>query len=144
MYKRFLFASSILLFIFFAHNFAQAESGSFINTDKIQAQDGELINKAGYANVSEDAAPEMIATVIRAFIGLLGIIFIILFITAGWKWFIAGGDADKVKEAKDRMFRAVIGLTIIISAYIVTYFVFKSLNDLNAVQGTSGGSEEYQ
>jgi type IV secretory pathway VirB2 component (pilin) len=71
--------------------------------------------------------PGIIQVAISAFLGLLGIIFIILIIYAGFNWMTAGGDEEKVKLAKDTLIRAVIGLIIIIAAYSITYFVFSNL-----------------
>ncbi len=69
----------------------------------------------------------IVATVIKAFLGLLGIIFLILIIYAGYNWMTAQGEEEKVTKAKDTLQRAVIGLIIIIAAYSITYFVFNAL-----------------
>ena len=88
----------------------------------------------GYAASPSDM-PILIKTVISAFLGLLGIIFLILIIYAGFEWMTAQGDEEKVTKAKDTLTRAVIGLIIIIAAYSITYFVFSSLPG-----GEGGGS----
>ncbi len=64
---------------------------------------------------------------ISAFLGLLGIIFLILIIYSGFNWMTAQGDEEKVTLAKNTLTRAIIGLVIIILAYAITYFVFSSL-----------------
>ncbi|MEA3449801.1 MAG: hypothetical protein U9Q85_02385 [Patescibacteria group bacterium] len=66
--------------------------------------------------------------IIKSFLSLLGIIFIILVITAGYNWMTAVGDETKVEKAKKMITRAVIGLIVIISAYAITAFVFKALD----------------
>ncbi|MDP2708800.1 MAG: hypothetical protein Q8O93_01995 [bacterium] len=76
---------------------------------------------------SSTGLPFIIQTVISAFLGLLGIIFLILIIYAGYNWMTAQGDEDKVTKAKDTLARAIIGLIIIIAAYSITYFVFNAL-----------------
>jgi len=58
---------------------------------------------------------------------LLGIIFIILMIYAGYNWMTAQGEEEKVTKAKTTIQRAIIGLIIVVSAYAITAFVFKSL-----------------
>jgi amino acid transporter len=63
--------------------------------------------------------------VIQGFLSLLAIIFIILVIYAGYSWMTAGGDEAKVTKAKDTIYRAIIGLILILAAYSITYFVFK-------------------
>ena len=74
-----------------------------------------------------NSLPGIIQTAISAFLGLLGIIFLVLIIYAGFEWMTAQGDEEKVTKAKDTLTRAVIGLVIIIAAYSITYFVFSSL-----------------
>ncbi len=78
----------------------------------------------------------IIQYVVSAFLGLLGIIFLILIIYAGYNWMTAQGDEEKVTLAKNTLTRAIIGLTIIILAYAITYFVFSSLP---GAEGGSGG-----
>jgi hypothetical protein len=39
----------------------------------------------------------------------------------------AGGNEEKVGKAKETLWRAVIGLIIVASAYAITYFVFTNL-----------------
>ena len=65
--------------------------------------------------------------VIKAFLSLIAVIFLILILIAGYNWMTAGGNEDKVKKAKDTMQRAAIGFVIIVSAYIITVFVMKNL-----------------
>ena len=69
----------------------------------------------------------LIAGIIKAFLGLLGVIFIILIIYAGFTWMTAGGEEEKVRKSKEIIKRSIIGLAIIIAAYAITAFVFKSL-----------------
>ena len=64
----------------------------------------------------------------------MGVIFIILIILAGYNWMTAGGEEEKVNKAKQMIYRAIIGLIIIMSAYAITYFVFTNLP-----AGTGGG-----
>ena len=69
----------------------------------------------------------LIASIIKTLLGFLGIIFIILIIYAGFLWMTAAGNEDKVTKAKATLFRGIIGLFIIVAAYVITAFVFKAL-----------------
>ena len=73
--------------------------------------------------------------VIQAFLSLLGIIFVVLMLYAGYNWMTAAGDEQKVEKAKDTLTRAIIGIIITVSAYAITYFVFKYLD-----QGSGWGA----
>ncbi len=82
---------------------------------------------APYASSDESSLAQIASMIIQAFLGLLGIIFLILLIYAGYNWMTAQGDEDKVEKAKSTITRAIIGLVIITAAYSITYFVFSSL-----------------
>jgi len=72
-------------------------------------------------------AGSVVATVIEAFLGFLGIIFVIQMIYAGFSWMTAAGNDDQVKKATALIRRSIIGLIIIVSAYAITYTVFNLL-----------------
>lgn len=71
--------------------------------------------------------PTMIALIIQIFLGFLGINFVIQMIFAGTEWMNAGGDEKKTKSARDRILHAVIGILILISAYVITNFVLTQI-----------------
>jgi len=70
---------------------------------------------------------QIISQVINTFLGLLGTIFIVLMLLGGYNWMTAQGDESKVEKAKSTIQRAIIGLIIIVSAYSITYTIFKAL-----------------
>ena len=76
------------------------------------------------ANISDS-----VAMIISIVLGFLAILFVSLMLYAGFMWMTAQGDESKVEKARGIIIAAIIGLLIIISAYAITYFVFKSLND---------------
>jgi type IV secretory pathway VirB2 component (pilin) len=109
--------------------------------DKLETNDLTFSEKAGYdSGTNEGTLTQTLAKVIRIFLGTLGVIFIVIIIMAGWNWFTAGGDAAKIKLAKDRIINASIGLIIIFSAYSITYFVFKEADNLGVIGGAGGNS----
>ncbi len=95
--------------------------------DRMVGQEKAFEFTSGYQATTEAGVASVIAMVIKGFLGLLGIIFVILLVIAGQKWMTAGGEEEKVNEAKDTIKRAIIGLIIVVAAYSITYFVFKSL-----------------
>src|SRR3989344_4954423 len=58
----------------------------------------------------------IIGRIIRAVLGLLGVIAVGLIVYAGFLYMTAGGNEDRVATAKKIMINAVIGLAIILSA----------------------------
>jgi len=65
------------------------------------------------------------ATLISTILGFLAVIFLGLTVFAGFKYMTAGGNSDKTAEALKLIRNAVIGLIIVLSAFMLTrYFIF--------------------
>ncbi|PLX20310.1 hypothetical protein C0584_06215 [Candidatus Parcubacteria bacterium] len=69
----------------------------------------------------------ILGKVILALLSVLGIIFLILLIYAGFLWMTASGNESKVDKARSIMITSVIGLIIVLSAYSISYFVLSSV-----------------
>lgn len=65
------------------------------------------------------------ALIVRAILNFLGIIFFCLIIYAGILWMTAGGNDEQIGKAKKLMYRSVIGLIIVLSAYSITWLAMK-------------------
>ncbi len=70
----------------------------------------------------------IIARIIRAVLGLLGIIAVGLMIYAGYTIMTSEGNEEKVAQGKKIMINAVIGLVIILSAFAIVQFVLNALS----------------
>ena len=68
-----------------------------------------------------------ISGVIELVLGFLGIIAILVVLYGGFRWLTAGGDTSKVKDAQAVLKNGIIGLVIVLCAYIIVKFVFQSL-----------------
>jgi amino acid transporter len=77
-----------------------------------------------YADVKETTISEIAGTAVNAFLSLLGVIFIILILLAGYNWMTASGHEEKIKKAKETIWRAIIGLLIVVGAYAIWRFIF--------------------
>ncbi len=81
---------------------------------------------------------EVIYNVLSFLLGFLGVLCVVLFIYAGFLWMTAGGEDKKTEDAKKYMLNAVIGLAIILAAWMLTAFVIKSLVD--TILGSTPGN----
>lgn len=82
---------------------------------------------AGFA--AGTLSPIVIAVrIINGMLTLLGTVFVVLIVYAGFLWLTAGGNDDKVHKARGIIQGAVIGLLIILSAFAITRFVVGSLS----------------
>jgi len=68
-----------------------------------------------------------VANVIRAALGILGILFVSLTVYGGVLWMTAGGDDKQVTKAKETLQSAVIGVVVIMISYAITEFVLRTL-----------------
>ncbi len=78
------------------------------------------------ANKGDKAQP-MITIVINTILIILGIIAVIMIIIGGIRYTISGGDASSVKDAKNTILYAVVGLVIAILAFAIVNFVIARL-----------------
>ena len=76
---------------------------------------------------NENSLTSIIGIVINAVLSLLGVIFILLMILAGYNWMTASGSQEKVQEAKDTIKRAIIGLVIVIGSWAIWNFILENL-----------------
>lgn len=86
----------------------------------------------------------IVANVVEVFLGLLGIIFLVLMIYAGYLWMTASGSEDKIGKAKHILINATIGLAIILAAYAITWFVFEYFRTAGGGVGGGGGGVDTQ
>ncbi len=68
-----------------------------------------------------------ISRIINVALGLLGIVAVVIILIGGFEWMTAGGNEEKVGEAKKRILAGVIGLAIILSAYALAKFILMKL-----------------
>ncbi len=68
-----------------------------------------------------------VSSIINVALGLLGIVAVVIILIGGFEWMTAGGNEEKVGEAKKRIVAGIIGLAIIMSAYAVSKFVLFKL-----------------
>ena len=78
---------------------------------------------SGYSSVDENTLFFTVAKFLKFFFAVLGIIFMIIVVYAGFRWMTAGGNEEQVTEAKKLLINAVIGVIIVILALSITYFV---------------------
>jgi len=80
-----------------------------------------------YVKADATTISEIIGTAVSAFLALLGMIFLVLMLYAGYHWMTARGEEEKVEKAKDTITRAIIGLIIVVGAYAIWSFIFSNL-----------------
>ena len=91
----------------------------------------EIADRAGF-DLAFDAGgayslTDMIGDIISSALALIGVVFLIIAIVAGYRWMMAGGNEETVANAKKTLSRAIVGVVIVLSAYAITYYVVNAL-----------------
>lgn len=73
----------------------------------------------------------MITSTIQWVIGIAGVVSAIFIVYGGISYTMSAGDPSKVKKAKDMILYALIGLTIVALAEIITAFVSNMIREAN-------------
>jgi hypothetical protein len=91
-------------------------------------RDVNVIGEIAYGEVSGgNRLPTMIGSIIQIFLGILGVVLVLIIVYAGFLWMTSGGSDEGVKKAKSWMLNAIVGLVIILTAYAITDFVIQKL-----------------
>lgn len=100
---------------------AQVSGGGFLDC---QGPDCSACNLVSMAN-----------RVIDWLVGVLLVVFAVLMVRAGFNLVMSGGNSGALSDAKDTFVNAIIGLLIILSAWLIVDTLMKGLN----VQGMTSG-----
>lgn len=80
-----------------------------------------------------------IANIIRAVLGLLGIIAVLIVLYGGFVYLTSQGNEERIAQAKKILINGAIGLAIILSAFTIVQFV---INRLSEAVGGAGGPDD--
>lgn len=89
---------------------------------KIVSAQGALTNP-----LKVDSVPELIGIIIKAVLGIVGSIALLMFIYGGFMWLTSGGNDEKIKEGRKTLVWSIIGLALIFASYAILKFVFQVL-----------------
>ena len=81
-------------------------------------------------NADPRAVAVQIVTYLLTFLGIIAVVVILL---GGFRWMTAGGNEDNVTSAKNTVIAGMIGLVIVLSAYVIVNFVVGMTS--NAISG---------
>ncbi len=133
--KHFISLFSLVLLFLALFAFCPVQADNSLMTSQ------EGFNKIGtaYGNSTPLDIRITVARIINVVLGLLGVIFVVLAIFAGFKYMTSAGSEEKTKEAMDILRTAVIGLLIILMAWAITRYTIQVMNKTvsNAVDYTT-------
>lgn len=117
--------------------FAQIQDGSLgaeIKAFQTQVGDAYSPESVGFDDPSKKNVLSLYQLILGRFTALLSIFFFIYTIVGGFQWMMAGGNEEKVAAAKGRIRSGIIGVGIVLSAYVITYFVFSQVSQVTGVK----------
>ncbi|MBP9731940.1 MAG: hypothetical protein KBD29_00570 [Candidatus Magasanikbacteria bacterium] len=82
----------------------------------------ENLQKGIGGNVPTDLTV-VVGNVIKTVLSLVGIIFLVLTVYAGYLWMTARGEDEQVSKAKEIIKSSIMGLFIVVSSYAITVFI---------------------
>ena len=101
---------------------------AFAQSDALQGLDATIkgtgLDKAGSGQAG---VAKIIAIVINVLLTSVGVILLLLLIYAGIMWMTAQGDDKKIKDARDTIKNAILGLIVVLAAYAITAFVMSRI-----------------
>lgn len=86
---------------------------------------GTHSGESGVARVS--GLSTLTGNIINSVLGLVGVVFFVLMIYAGFLWMTARGNEEQFGKAKNIFATSIIGMLIVIGAYYILDFVFEAI-----------------
>lgn len=123
--------SLVLLLLFFSPAILFTKLITPAQADQSLITEQEGLSEVGMifgGSRAEQDIRYMAARIISIVLGFLTVIFLGLTVFAGFKYMTAGGNQDKASDALKLIRNAIIGLVIVLSAWMVTRFVIIMLN----------------
>ena len=93
---------------------------SIPTTPYINPIGGSAANPEGTTNIHE-----LIGKILKATLGLVGTVSLIVFVYGGFQWLLSRGEPGEVKKGLDTMLWAGIGLIVIFGSYAILQKVFE-------------------
>lgn len=122
-----VFFSLIFLSVFLVGGVAHSASSLLDNQEGFKSTDNEIGKTFGEEIQGPEDIRIIAASVIKIFLGFLGIIFLVLLVIAGFKWMTSSGSEEKIKEAQGQIKNAVIGIIIILASYAIADFIIEQI-----------------
>lgn len=91
------------------------------------AQQAELQQFQQSTGLIDEPLPVVVARLIRAVLGVLGIIFTVIVIYGGFVWMTAAGKPEQIQKAKTILKNGVIGMIITLSSFSIASFIINAL-----------------
>lgn len=117
--KKIVFAVAAVSALLFLPLVAQAQSSTTDGLDQLQNASGGQLPTAGVDVSTPEGVINVIAQIINWALYLSGAIAVIFVIIGGYRYLTAGGNEETATKGRKSVVNALIGLVIIILAYVI-------------------------
>lgn len=117
----------IAIFTFAFIPLQSVNGGTFIDSARDKLGSAGQAANAPSAQSEKEGLGTLIGSAIRVVLQLVGVIFLVMMVYAGFLWMTSRGQEDKIEKARDIMTATVIGIFIVITAYAITVLVTGSI-----------------
>lgn len=104
---------------------AQEDANNFLTNTALEA-------KLSQPKSATPSAYQIIGKIINWILSFVGIVFLILIIYGGLDWMTASGNEEKISKATTIFKQALLGLVVVIVAFLLTNFVVFKLLEIFA------------
>jgi len=101
-----------------------------IQANNAAAADFTIPNPGLPSGNADNPAGTLMKTILNWIVWVGGILCVVIILWAGISYATAGGDEDKTTKAKDRLIYGIIGIAVIVGAYIIA-------NAISSIIGSS-------
>jgi Zn-dependent protease with chaperone function len=118
------YAVSVLLGLAIALPFVRLP---LVQAAQLEAEDLLSSDFGDSTGLGQSDLQSTIGSLINVALTFLGVVAVVIILLGGFKWMTAGGNDEKVGEAKRLIVAGIIGMAIILSAYAIASFVISSI-----------------
>jgi hypothetical protein len=137
MFKK-ITATCVVIILTFFVLVPATEASSHRGVDSLKGKLGTFGGQTGLGSSGDAELTPKIAAIINIVLGFVGVVAVIFIIYAGFRWITAGGNDEKVTEARGHIKNALIGLVVVFLAFIIVNFTVDRIT--RATGAGSGGS----
>ena len=123
--KTYMIVSTVIIFLLAAllvGNVALAANNTPAGTSK-----GLVTPKNVTGTASGDNAYELLITVTNWVLGIVGAIAVLFIIYGGFRYITSQGNQQQMDTAKNILIKAIIGLVIVVVAYVIVRIIVSAL-----------------
>ena len=81
--------------------------------------------------IEGNLAGQYIAALYKFFVGIAGIVAVVMISLGGFIWLFSGGSPDKISKAKELILGAIFGLLLALGSYLILYTINPQLVDFS-------------